>query len=114
MLYDLEQGPIAEDLIAIAEKFGQPIPDETRNRPELLSGLRLYYRCFVDLHTCRNTGFGASPIPFTSIMGWMNEMEVSGDQRRRGFYLIDRMDRAYLDFCEKERKKQELLNKRKN
>ena len=112
MLYDLEQGPVAEDVVAIAEKTGRPIPGEVANRPELLPGLGLFYGAFVDLHTCRPAGFGAAAIPYTAIVSWVDEVELVGDQRRRAFYMIHRMDRAFLDWAEKRRRIEELQRER--
>lgn len=114
MLYDLEQGPVASDVIAIAEKTGRLIPDEIVNRPELLPGLSLYYGAFIDLQSCRPQGFGAAAIPYTAIVMWMDEADVQGSQRKRGIYLLKTMDTVYLDWAEAKRKRDELARERKS
>lgn len=76
-----------------------PLPERIKNAPELLLGLELYYRAFLDLTSCRGNGYGTEgPIPWTATHEWANAHNLSGEQREDLFYFIPHMDEVYLKF----------------
>jgi len=72
------------------------IPKHMQDKPRLRAGLQLYYRAFFELATCRSYGMSEGPIPWTSILSWANEHDLIGPTRTGLFFLISRMDHAYL------------------
>lgn len=79
-----------------------PLPSRIANAPELDIGLELFYVAFFDLHSCRQIGFSAGPIPWTAIRDYANEHNIFGDQREDLFYYVQMMDKAYLEWQSKE------------
>lgn len=76
-----------------------PLPDRIANAPELLLGLELYYKAFLDLTTCRGQGYGTEgPIGWLSIKGYADAHELSMEQQEDLFHHIQHMDAAYLKF----------------
>lgn len=44
-----------------------PIPDRIRDAPELMLGLQLYLGAWMDLSTCRQSGWTEGPIPWSEV-----------------------------------------------
>jgi hypothetical protein len=63
-------------------------------------GLELYYHGFLDLNSCRSTGWSAGPIPWTAIGDYMDDLGLEDEDRQDFEYMIRAMDRAYLKHCE--------------
>jgi hypothetical protein len=77
-----------------------PLPDKIKNAPALHMGLELYYHGFLDLNSCRSTGWSAGPIPWTAIGDYMDDLGLEDEDRQDFEYMIRAMDRAYLKHCE--------------
>lgn len=59
----------------------------------------LYYVAFMDLTTCRGTGYGTEgPISWLSTNEYADAKGFEDEQRDDLFYFIGRMDAVYLDF----------------
>jgi len=58
-----------------------------------------YIEAFNELHTCRNTGLGISPIPFSPIVEYAKVYAI--DDFEEFLYLIRRMDNSYLTVMER-------------
>lgn len=78
-----------------------PLPDRIANAPKLTLGLELYYDAFWELNTCRQTGWAAGQIPWTSIRDYAVTFELDEAQEEDLFYLIRVMDNAFLDYHDK-------------
>jgi hypothetical protein len=78
-----------------------PLPHAIQSAPDLWLGLELYYGAFVDLNTCRQSGWSVSPIPWTAIADYARAFRIEGEQRDDLFFFVRAMDTAYLEFCEK-------------
>lgn len=62
-------------------------------------GLELFYGAFMDLTTCRGTGYGTEgPIPWTVVRQWADIHGLDEEQIEDLEYFIPRMDEAYLKF----------------
>lgn len=62
-------------------------------------GLELYYGAFMDLTSCRGTGYGTEgPIPWTVVRQWAEAYQLSDEQTEDLQYHIPRMDEVYLKF----------------
>jgi len=81
-----------------------PLPKRIQNAPEMWIGLELYYGAFLDLNTCRPSGWSVCPIPWTAIADYAVAHEIKGEQRDDLFYFIRYLDSAYLKYYEKKNK----------
>lgn len=103
MLYALEQGTIEELIVTQCRRDGLPLPARIAGAPQLRTGLELYLTAFVELSTCRPSGFaGPGPIPWTAIREYAVAYRFSARQTSCLESLIRRVDRAYLEYCEKQ------------
>lgn len=81
-----------------------PIPKKFAEAPEVPMGLELYLGAFWDLSTCRQYGFGISPIPFTAIMDYAQAYEFSEDQTEDLVYYTKVLDKVYIEQKQRESK----------
>jgi hypothetical protein len=78
---------------------GMPLPERIQNAPELLMGLELFYGAFMDLTSCRGTGYGTEgPIPWTAVRQWAQVHGLDEEQAEDLEYYIAQMDETYLKF----------------
>lgn len=75
---------------------GWPLPEEIKNKPELLPGLDLYYLAFFDISDCRSMGMQVGPIPWTVVRTYANELGFDQDQTEALHYHIRMMDDEFL------------------
>lgn len=79
-----------------------PLPDAIAGAPELLAGLEAYYEAFIELSTCRDSGMGVGPIPWTAVDQYARRYGFTGD----GFGYLLKMVRALDDaFLKHQRQK---------
>lgn len=65
----------------------------------------MYYVAFMDLTTCRGTGYGTEgPISWLTVNEYADIKEFEGEQREDLFYHIGKLDMVYLDFKTKKLK----------
>lgn len=88
------------DLIRQATSQGHPIPDRIANKPQLDIGLQLYYTAFFNLTTCRPSGFGVCPIPWTAIREYALTFEFDSYQEEALYSHIRSMDSVFMKFHE--------------
>jgi hypothetical protein len=62
-----------------------------------------YLQAFQELSTCRTSGFGLSPIPFTAIVDYSKIYEV--EDFNEFLYFIRLMDNKFLDLENKKQSK---------
>jgi len=74
-----------------------PVPDKFKNKPELKSGLELYWKAFQDLSSDRDIGMGIGPIPWSSIHAWGSRNHIWGDDFERLVMMIHGLDAVYMD-----------------
>lgn len=84
---------------------GLPLPDKIQNAPELRPGLELYLRAYYELDSCRAIGMGEGPIPWTALDQWAGRLGLDEEERGDLFYLVRRLDNAYLEHVSKKRSK---------
>lgn len=58
-------------------------------------GLDTFFNAFMDLNTCRPTGFGVAPIPWTAIDAYCSRMELGQEQWEDMLYHLRALDAAY-------------------
>lgn len=102
MNYELVQGKNEEKIVRLAKANRQEIPDIIKNKPQLLPGLDIYYKAFWELSTCRSIGMMEGPIWWIAIRDYADEMEFTGIDRIRFFFLIKQMDSEYTSVRAKE------------
>lgn len=80
------------------------VPDEWVNPPVLPLHLAWVRDAFYKLSTCRQSGFGLSPIPWTAVIRYSEYMELDDDETDRFDYLIGKLDDAVLRYYEEKNK----------
>lgn len=111
MLFQLEQGQTAEQIILECENRGIELPQKLQNAPELWLGLGIYWEAFLRLSSGRQaSGFGVGPISWIQIEEYCDRQRVSNDQRLIFHHHISCLDRAYLDFKAREAKAKAKAN----
>lgn len=96
LLYQSEMGGVAHNIIKQALRFGEEIPERIKNKPELFSGLELYFEAFHDLDTERNHNSGLTRIPRSKIVEYAFEYDFDYRQKEDLIFYIRRMDNALL------------------
>lgn len=94
----MEQGPIEKTIIEQCVRHNQPLPSKLANAPEVSLGLELYYLAFCDLSSCREQGYVEGPVSWLTINAYAIAKNFEGEQREDLFYLIQRLDAAYMTF----------------
>lgn len=75
-----------------------PLPERIAKAPEVFFGLEIYYIAFMDLTSCRGTGYGTEgPISWLTINQYADAKGFDGEQREDLFYFIQRLDMVYLE-----------------
>jgi len=82
----------------------RPLPDRIQNAPDLHMGLELYFGAFMELNTCRSTGWSAGPIPAWCIDEFCSRNELDSDEAEDMHYLIRQMDQEFLKYMERKSK----------
>ncbi|MCP4897720.1 MAG: hypothetical protein GY906_12170 [bacterium] len=100
----LEQGPMEQRIIKQCLRSRKPFPEKIANAPALALGLDLYWDAFQDLNTCRTSGFGAGPIPWSVILDYSRKYEFDEEQEEDLFYFIRVMDNEFLEHHSKKEK----------
>jgi hypothetical protein len=93
-------GKAEKRMIREAYRRKKPVPERIQNAPDLLLGLELYFDAFIELSTCRNTGWAPGPIPFWSIYEYCAKEDLDAEESEDMFFHIRHMDQAYLQFVE--------------
>lgn len=83
-----------------------PIPKKMAEAPELKIGLGLFYTAWRELSSCRVTGLGEGPIPWTAISEWCKANEIDGDLKSDVFYHVRGLDNEYLKWQQAKAKKE--------
>lgn len=110
----MKQGPIEQIIIKQAARDGTPLPNSIANAPDLEIGLQLFYVAFFELSTCRSfSQMSEGPIWWTAINDYCNQYNIRDSQRDDLFYHLNELDKVYLDYREKETKKQLDKNAKK-
>lgn len=73
--------------------------------PEIPFGSELIYNAFWDLHTCRNSGWGAMRIPWMAMRDYFTAFKWDEDDFVEFTTLIRMMDDEYMAYS------QEVSNK---
>ena len=58
--------------------------------------LALYYDAFYALHSCRPSGMGPGPIPWTGVQEYCGYYGLDDEQQEDMHYFITELDHAYL------------------
>jgi hypothetical protein len=74
------------------------LPDRIEHAPDLLLGLELYFNAFTELNTCRNSGWGAGPIPSWCIGEYCDRLGLTPDESEDMYYHIRKLDEAFLKY----------------
>lgn len=81
-------------LLESARKQGKRVK-ALEDRPSVHPALEWVYDAFWHLSTCRSSGFGVGPIPWTAIDAYARRKRIEDFERFER--LIDAMDSAYLE-----------------
>lgn len=93
----MEQGPTEKVIIQQCAQQRLPLPDKIANAPEIYFGLELFYLAFMDLTSCRGSGYGTEgPISWLAINQYADAKEFEEEQREDLFYFIQKLDAIYL------------------
>jgi len=67
-------------------------------------GLELYFTAWIELDPDRPTGWDVRPIPWSSISEYAAAFGIKGEQRDDLFYIVRKMDNAYLKHLQSKQK----------
>ena len=81
-----------------ASTKGRALPDWYIDEPELEGWDSFYMRSFDDLNTCRNSGFGLSPIAWTDILTYAVHKELDKDLQEAFIQIIRQMDQSFMEY----------------
>ena len=73
-----------------------PLPSVIEDCPELIPGLEVFYEAFIELSSCRQSGFGASPIPWDAMNTYADVNKFEGEDKDEFFYFVRALDNHYL------------------
>lgn len=108
LLYALEQAPIEKEIIEQCVRSRRKIPDKFLNAPEVYPGLDMFYAAFMDMTSCRELGYGQiGPVNWLTVQRYCEVYGIAGEQREDMFYFVNKMDREYLNWLDKKRKRKE-------
>lgn len=82
-------------------KAGLPPLEHVENVPLLQHHLENVWLAFVSLGSCRASGMGAAPIPWTAINEWCKRYGYSLEEQERYVTLLGAMDSVYLSHANK-------------
>lgn len=74
-----------------------PLPDKIANKPEIKTGLELYWKAFQDLSSDRDVGMGVGPIPWSAMSTWGARNHIRGDDFERLVLVLRGLDSIYMD-----------------
>ncbi len=74
----------------------RPVPDRIQNAPDLWLGLEFYFRAFVDLNTCRSSGWSPGPIAWMDTQAYAASLGMDEEETDTLHTHIAAMDRAFL------------------
>jgi len=89
-------GQVEQRMIRECYARRKPLPERIQNAPDLFVGLELYFDAFVELNTCRSTGWGPGPIPSWCIDEFCVRNGICGEEAEDFHYLLRQMDGAFL------------------
>lgn len=81
-----------EQIIKMALRARQPLPDPIQNAPEMPLGLGFFYRAFQELSSERTDG----PIPGSAIRAYCRDEGIEGELADDLFYHVRNLDNALL------------------
>jgi hypothetical protein len=87
-------------------RYGYPLPEQLQNPPVLEEYLQLYMKAFRHLSTCRQMGMGPGPIPWTAVVEYARIQAFDSVQTEALHYHVERLDGAYLSFCDRQIKRE--------
>lgn len=82
----------------------KPLPERIQNAPDLFLGLELCFQAFVELNTCRSTGWTAGPIPSWCIDEYCVRNELDEEDAEDLHYHVRMMDQAFLKYAARKSK----------
>lgn len=80
------------------------LPDRIAHAPDLFLGLELYFKAFVELNTCRSTGWSAGPIPSWAIDEYADRLGLTEEEIEDLHYHMRMMDQAFLKYTARKNK----------
>lgn len=98
-------GQAEQRIIRECYRRHKPLPDRIENAPDLLLGLELYFEAFVELNTCRSTGWSAGPIPAWCVAEYSSRIGLSGEEAEDLHYHVRAMDSEFLKHVERQSRK---------
>jgi len=97
-------------------KDNRAFPEKIQNAPDILLGLNLFYSAFIDLDSCRHSGYEDGPIPWTAIADYCAHKGITGETADDMFFHVRSLDKAFLkhrsDKAKKELSKTDSKGKR--
>lgn len=75
------------------------VPKKIAEAPELWEWLWFYFTAFLELCSCRSTGFGEGPIPWTAMNAYAIRYQIVDEEEFDLFMrLLTALDMAYLKY----------------
>lgn len=89
-------GQVEQRMIQECYRRKKALPERIQDAPDLLLGLELYFNAFIELNTCRSTGWSAGPIPSWSVGEYADRLDLNEDETEDLHYHMRMMDQAFL------------------
>jgi len=97
-------GKVEQRMIRECYRRKKALPDRIQNAPDLFLGLELHFQAFIELNTCRNTGWSAGPIPSWAIYEFADREDLNEDESEDLHYHMRTMDGEFLKYSARKNK----------
>lgn len=74
-----------------------PLPKWLQEKPEIPFGLSYYYRAFVDLGTCRQSGLSEGRISWLAVNEYANRHRLTDPEFDELWEIVSRLDTVYIE-----------------
>lgn len=113
MIFSLKFKPqFQRQIIERCDRQKLPLPADFLKSTDLLTGLALYWDSFWTLESCRPSGWGLMPLPWTTVKDYGIYLDLDGDDLDDFIQLVRDMDNAYLEFFRAKKEQQDAIRKK--
>ena len=92
--------------VEAAIRKGRPLPEWYEDEPVIDPADIFYLKSFYDLSTCRSSGMGIGPIPWTAMSRYVEYYKLAWDVAEAFIDIMREMDGAFIEDQTKEQKRQ--------
>ena len=101
----MEQGEVEKRIVQQCMRDKLPLPARIQNAPDLPLGMEMFYSAFIELNSCRPSGFGIQPIHWTVIRDYCSAHDLDDEETEDLFFFVTSLDRVFREYHEKKSRK---------